>query len=88
MDLRVGLSDPADTGYIFGIVQPISLFLPAKYSVTIRPEFFEPVFEGYSKGTLTFRPICAVAHVINFLFSLPSLRLYWGLITGKWKKKK
>ena len=86
LDFRLGLDSPADTGFMFAVFQSISMFLPAHCSVTIRPEFSESIIEGYSRGTVTLRPICVVASVFGFFFSMASLRLIRGFVTGKWKK--
>lgn len=86
--LRLGLDDPADTGYVFGGVYAVRSFIPAECSVTIEPEFTEPVLEGYSRGTVTCTPICLVWSLVKFVFSKASLKVLWGIVTGKWKKKK
>jgi hypothetical protein len=86
--LRLGFDSPADTGYLFGFVYAVRGILPVKYSIAINPEFSEAVLEGYSRGTVTLTPICFVGPLSRFVFSTVSLRLFWGIITGKWKKKK
>lgn len=88
LNLKLGLDSPADTGFVFGCVHPVSIFLPAHCSVIIEPEFSDTIFEGYSRGTITLKPICLVGPILRFVFSMASLRIIWGLITGKWKKKK
>jgi hypothetical protein len=86
--LRLGLDSPADTGFLFGYVYAVRGLLPAKYSIAINPEFSEAVIEGYSRGTVTLKPICLVGPILRFVFSIALMRVIWGLVTGKWKKKK
>ena len=88
LQLRLGLENPADTGFLFGYIYAVRGLLPAKYSIAINPEFSEAVIEGYSRGTVTLKPICLVVSILRFVFSIASLRVIWGLVTGKWKKKK
>ena len=86
--LRLGLDSPADTGFLFGCVYSMRGLLPANYNIAVNPEFSEAVVEGYSRGTVNLTPICFVRPVSRFVFSIVSLRVFWGIITGKWKKKK
>jgi hypothetical protein len=86
--LRLGLESPADTGFFFGYVYAVRALLPARYSIAINPEFSEVVLEGYSSGTVTLTPIRLLGPLSSFIFSKVSLRVFWGIITGKWKKKK
>jgi hypothetical protein len=88
LQLKVGLESPADTGFLFGYVYAVRGLLPAKYSIVINPEFSEAVIEGYSRGTVTLTPICFVGPLFRFVFSKTSLKIFWGIITGRWKKKK
>ena len=86
--LRFGLGSPADTGIMFGMMQPALLLIPASCSVSIEPDFSGAVVEGQARGRITFVPACILAAFLAFIFSAASMRLLGGLVTGKWKKKK
>ena len=88
LQLKLGLDNPADTGFLFGYIYAVRGLLPAKSGIAINPEFSEAVIEGHSRGIVTLTPICFVRPVSKFVFSKVSLRVFWGIITGKWKKKK
>ncbi len=88
LQLKLGLDNPADTGFLFGYIYAVRGLLPAKSGIAINPEFSEAVIEGQSRGTVTLTPICFAGPLFRFVFSKASLRLFWGIITGKWKKKK
>lgn len=88
LQLKLGLDSPADTGFLFGYVYAVRGLLPTKYNIAINPEFSEAIIEGHSSGTVTLTPICFVGPLFRFVFSKASLRVFWGIITGRWKKKK
>jgi len=88
LQLRLGLDSPADTGFLFGFVYAVRALLPARYYIDVNPEFSEAIVEGYSSGVVTLTPICFVGLLFRFVFSKVSLRVFRGVITGKWKKKK
>jgi len=88
LQLKLGLDNPADTGFLFGYIYAVRGLLPAKSGIAINPEFSEAVIEGHSRGIVTLTPICFVGPLFRFVFSKTSLKILWGIITGKWKKKK
>jgi hypothetical protein len=90
-DFRVGLDDPADTGLLFAIAGPATLFLSSSFSHKVRVQLaFEEggVFEGYLHGTVRLWPIHLVASSLRFAFSLATIRVVKILVLSKWKKKK
>ena len=88
LQLRLGLDSPADTGFLFGFVYAVRALLPTRYYIDVNPEFSEAIVEGCSRGTVTLTPICFAGPLCRFVFSKVSLRVFWGMVTGKWKKKK
>ena len=90
-DIKVGLDDPADTGFLFASIGSPLLFLnPAITNrINIRPSFSESAtFEGYLHASVKFLPVQVILPGIGFVFSLPILRVIWTLIKSKWKRKK
>jgi hypothetical protein len=90
-DFQVGLGDPADTGLLFAVLGPASVFLGSSHShqINIQPSFGDDVvFEGYSRGRVRLRPVRLVPPVTKFVFSLPAARAAWAIVSGKWQRKK
>ena len=91
VDFKLGLDNPADTGFLFASIGAITPFLnlPSQYQVRVQPSFEnEAVFEGYLYGVLRLRPIKLVTPFIRFVFSLAALRVVKTLVLSKWKRKK
>ena len=63
---RIGLGDPADTGMLLGLLQP--LLLRGK-SITLNADFQETVFEGYCKARIRLFPIRIIGYLLAFAFS-------------------
>ena len=63
---HIGLGDPADTGMLLGLLQP--LLLPAK-NITLDADFQEAVLEGYCKAQIRFFPIQIIGYLLVFVFS-------------------
>ena len=89
-DFRVGLDNPADTGFLFGLIGPTLLFTSSSfpYPVRVRPAFDEAVFEGYLHGTIRLWPIQLVPSIFRFVFSLTTVRVIKKLVLTKWKRRK
>ena len=90
MNLKLGLDDPADTGFLFALIgATTSLSLPPQYQIRVQPSFYdEALFEGYLHGVLRLRPIKLARPLIRFVFSLAVLRVAKTLVLSKWKRKK
>lgn len=76
--VRVGLSDPAELGMVFGIWSAAKavMRLPPRYTIDVRPAFSKDVFiEGQVNCALQVRPIRLVVPFGRFLFSRPGRRL-------------
>lgn len=91
VNLKLGLDNPADTGFVFasiGAITPL-LSLPSQYQLRVQPSFYdEAVFEGYLHGVLRLWPIKLVRPFVRFVFSLATLRVVKVLVLSKWKRKK
>jgi hypothetical protein len=68
---RIGTGDPADTGMLLGLLNP--LLLNARHA-TLEADFEEAVFKGACSGEIRFVPIRAVGSVLAFLVSPVLLR--------------
>lgn len=91
VNLKLGLDNPADTGFVFALIGSTTPFLslPSQYQLRVQPSFSdEAVFEGYLHGVLRLRPIKLVKPLIRFIFSLAMLRVVKILVLSKWKRKK
>ena len=91
VNLKLGLENPADTGFLFSLIGSITPFLslPSRYQLKVQPSFYdEAVFEGYLRGVLRLQPIKIVGPMLRFVFSLATLRVVKTLVLSKWKRKK
>lgn len=90
-DFRIGLGDPADTGLLFAVLGPATVFLGSSplHRIRIEPSFGDDaVFQGHSHGTVRLHPIRLVPPFLKFAFSLPTMKAAWTLMTNRWKRKK
>lgn len=76
--LRIGLGDPADTGYLWAVVGPIAGLAQEIRSAVVRiePEFIDPVFEVESHGQFRLVPIQFIALTAGFVLSPTTLRAW------------
>lgn len=72
MHWHFGLGDPADTGMLLGLLQPI--LLPWE-NATLSADFQEAVLEGYCKVQLRIFPIRILGYMLAFLFSGETIRV-------------
>ena len=90
-DFKIGLGDPADTGFLFALIGPAAAFLGSshRHQIRLEPSFGEDaVLQGYSRGTIRLRPIRLAPPLLKFAFSLTALRIVKTLISSKWKRRK
>jgi hypothetical protein len=66
MHCHFGLGDPADTGMLLGLLQPV--LLPWK-NATLSADFQEAVLEGYCKADVRIFPIRILGNILAFIFS-------------------
>ncbi len=91
INLRLGLENPADTGFLFALIGATTPFLnpPSRYQIRVQPSFCnEAVFEGYLHGVLRLQPIKLAGPILRFVFSLATLGVVKTFILSKWKRKK
>lgn len=90
-NFRIGLDDPADTGFLFALIGPATLFLGSAWGQQIRvtPSFEdEVVFEGFMYGTVRLRPIQLIPPFLRFVFSWPLMQVLRILVVTQWKSKR
>jgi hypothetical protein len=89
-NIRFGLDDPAETGFIFGLINSMKPFL-IHYTdeFNVQPVFDDnTVCEGYLQGTFRLHPIRMTVPAIKFIWSPAVIKLDKAIILLKWKKRK
>ncbi len=89
-DFKIGLGDPADTGLLFALLGPATVFFGSSHlhKIRVEPSFGDDaVLQGYSQGTVRLRPIRLVPPFLKFAFSLTTIRIAKTFISSKWKRK-
>jgi hypothetical protein len=67
---RIGLPDPAETGTLHGLLQPlIQTGRTAGAEIDLIPDFAEPCFDLTGRGTLILRPLRLAAAVLRFCWA-------------------
>lgn len=80
--VKFGLPDPADTGFLYGVLMPFTLFAEVSQvsCVSLQPNFSKAMLEGRCRIMARFTPIALVLPVLNFVWSVfISPRLSKGL---------
>ena len=74
--IRIGLDDPAQTGWLFATVWPIVALIPNSNALDIKiePDYSDAVLEGYGQGRMRIFPIRLLGLVIWFACSITTLR--------------
>ena len=74
--IRVGLGDPAETGWFFAAVWPmVALFpTPNALDIKIEPDYSHATLEGYGQGRVRIFPIQLLGLAIWFVCSITTLR--------------
>jgi hypothetical protein len=89
IDIKLGLSDPANTGEAVGLLWaaliPLEALAPLR--ARIEPSFSEEALVGSVEGRLRILPIKTVTPLIVFLLSPPALRAGWKAIRAKRGKR-
>lgn len=82
--LRLGLGDPADTGWLWALVGPLSVAAQSlrNAEVRIEPEFMDEAFELHADGRLLLVPLQFLVLAVGFALSPASLRAWWSLRAG------
>jgi len=74
--VRAGTGDPADTGELCGLVQPLLLLVPRGPAVCVEfePEFMQEVFEAEVEGRGRLVPARIVGAAGRFVFSRAGMK--------------
>ncbi len=87
LDLRIGLSDPAETGMLFGVIAPVlvqsRIFTPL--DIQILPDFEQTGLQGYVKGDVRIFPIQLIFIGTLFAFSPATIRAIKSMVLA-WRK--
>ncbi len=90
-NIRFGLDDPSDTGFIFGLINSIKPFINYYAdNFSVHPIFNNDtvVFEGNLQGTVRVQPIRLIMPLARFIFSPAAIKLVRKFISQKCKKRK
>ena len=85
--LRIGMDDPAETGYLWAIAGPLTGLLTISPRVTVRldPTFTDECFEADARGTIRLIPIQLAYLSVLFLLSPATLGAVWMLVRSRRK---
>ena len=85
--LRIGMDDPAETGYLWAIAGPLTGLLTFSPRVTVRldPIFSDECFEADARGTIRLIPIQLAYLSVLFLLSPATLGAVWMLVRSRRK---
>ena len=87
LDLRIGLSDPADTGMLFAVIAPVIVQLKTftPLDIQILPNFEQTGLQGYVKGDLRVFPIQLIFIGTLFALSPATIRAIKSMVLA-WRK--
>jgi hypothetical protein len=84
--LVIGMTDPAETGYVAALLAPVRSLLtssmgtePSTVSIDISPDFAGPRLQGYSCASLRFTPVRIIVLCLGFAVSPTLIRAVWQL---------
>lgn len=86
--LKLGLADPADTGFLFAAVTPLLTFAGVQkptIDINIQPDFEQENLQGYAEGGVRLYPIQFIKPLLLFIFSLTTLKAIKAIITARRK---
>ena len=86
--LKLGLADPADTGFLFAAVTPLLTFAGVQkptIDINIQPDFEQENLQGYAEGGVRVYPIQFIKPLLLFIFSLTTLRAIKAIIRARRK---
>jgi hypothetical protein len=86
--LKLGLADPADTGFIFAAITPLVTFAGVQkptIDINIQPDFEQENLQGYAEGGVRIYPIQFIKPLLLFIFSLTTLRAIKAIIRARRK---
>lgn len=83
LQMRIGLGDPAETGWLWAWVAPLAVAARGRRNVQVRiePDFIDAALAFEASGRVRFVPLRLLALAIGFAFSPPSLHA-WRTLAG------
>lgn len=87
LSLRIGLSDPAETGMLFAVIAPalVQLRIFTPLDIQIQPDFEQTGLQGHSKGHLRIFPIQLIFLGTLFALSPATMRAVKAMVWA-WRK--
>ena len=88
IEIKLGLADPADTGFLFAAVTPLLTFTGVQkptIDIDIQPDFEQENLQGYASGAVRVYPIQFIKPLLLFIFSLTTLRVIKAIISARRK---
>jgi len=84
VDLKVGLSDPADTGMLAGGIMPAMALIHSyrQVELNIEPDFRREGLALQVNGEAGVYPIALIIPLLRFVFSRPTLRVARTAVMG------
>lgn len=80
--VRLGLGDPADTGFLWAVVGPLDAVARWRGAdIRIEPDFLEPVLEFHAEGGVEIVPLRLILLALGFALSPPTIRA-WRTLRG------
>ena len=82
--VRLGLGDPADTGWLWALVGPLGAAVGSLRGAEVRiePDFLDPVLELHSRGRVQVVPLRILALASRFALSPPTIRAWLSTRSG------
>ena len=86
--VKLGFENPADTALLYSLAGPINyLFNKPSCDIKLMPIFEGDLyFEAYLSGIARIIPILGVLAALQFVFSLPVLRIVKTMAVMRWKR--
>lgn len=82
---RIGTGDPAETGMLIGVIQPLRAVLLAAFpsaDVDVEPDFVQATLQVDARGVVAIVPLTTLPPTLRFLLSPVTLRTWRALRDG------
>ncbi len=85
LELRLGLADPAETGFAFALICPLVVFLGGypRFRLVAEPDFDEEKLELDCQGQIRVFPVRLAGIIIAFLLSPATLRALKAAVVAR-----
>jgi len=83
-NLKLGLSDPADTGLLWGLMGPVSgmFYGFTDKDIYIEPDFLDPAFNLETEGKISIIPLETLIISVSYILSPTVIKTYWFDLKG------